>query len=655
MGQVARVEAMLAPRVPAPLRTEALGAALDGQAIVRAALAISGASDLSDLLLRVMQTLMQVAGATHGCLLMEDQGRLILAARAPAGEAEVSAPDVAASAPTDLAWSVVRAVHRAGTPVVLVDGAADPVFGSDPWLATRRSRSVLCAPVTNGARPVGVVYLENRLAPSAFTAARVDMVRVIATLAASLVDNARLVRDLEGVTTALRESHGRLRDHSRALEQTVSDRTRALADVNTDLRLVLETVSEGILRLDPEGRVIWANPAATALAGRPVGGLTGHRLEDLLDGADGLVANSRTPTGDPAPPTEMLLTRPDGSAHPVERTVRPIRGQGTASGTVVTLRDVGERAQMAEQLRHAQKMEAVGRLAGGVAHEFNNLLTALLGHLSLLEMTGPTAAQARPLRSALQAGHRAADLVRHMLALGRRAEIRRRSMDITALAEEVISFLRPTLDRGIELRWAPPAGGHWVLADPGQLHQVLLNLCLNARDAVLHRSAADGSPGPWIQVTVASAGGADPPPTLPPGRYVLITVLDNGVGMDAATRARAFEPFFTTKDVGLGSGLGLSVVDGILSQHGGAITCESGPARGRARPDAAAPAAARGRARAPGGRRGSRARGGPGHAGARGIRGGGGGQRARGAGPLCGGALRHRSGAAGPVDARNVR
>lgn len=583
-GQAARVEGALVTRRPYHLSTEELGATLDGQAVVRAALAIAGAPDLPRLLTRVMRTLMHAAGATHGSLLMDHGGRLTVAATARAVPEQVVVLDAVDEARAEVAWSVVRAVHRSSVPVVLADALTDDVFGGDPWLREHGVRSALCAPITHGARPVGVVYLENRLAPGTFTGARTDLVRVIATLAASLVDNARLLRDLEGTTAALRASHEQLRDHSRVLEHTVADRTRDLARLNHDLQIVLETVSEGILRLDEKGLVIWANLSAAEIAGRPLERLAGTRLRDLFspeDPSSGASPDEVCSTQEE--PVETLLDLPDGSTRVVERTCRPIHGDAqTPPGTVVTLRDVTERIQVAEQLRQAQKMEAVGRLAGGVAHEFNNLLTTLIGNLSLLQMGGPADRQDNQLRSAMQAGHRAADLVRHMLALGRRAEIHRSPLDVIALVDEVLNFLRPSLDRGIALVWEPPPVALWALGDAGQLHQVMLNLCINARDAVQQHRGEDPADAPLIEVTVAATGAdaLDAPPCLAPGAYVTLTVKDNGAGMDEATRARAFEPFFTTKDVGRGTGLGLSVVDGILSQHGGAITCDSSPLDG---------------------------------------------------------------------------
>ncbi len=238
---------------------------------------------------------------------------------------------------------------------------------------------------------------------------------------------------------------------------------------------------------------------------------------------------------------------------------------------------VAERQTLEMQLRHAQKMEAVGRLAGGVAHDFNNLLTAIRSYADLLldDMPDwdPKRADALEIRAASQ---RAAALTSQLLAFGRKQILQPRVLDTRSVLTEMFSMLRRLMDVEIELRVHAPDDLWQVKADRGQLEQVLVNLAVNARDAMPFGGA--------LTITGLNADVKRPIETrqavVPPGEYVVISVTDSGVGMDTTTLARLFEPFFTTKPIGHGTGLGLATVHGIVAQSGGYVTVHSAPQRG---------------------------------------------------------------------------
>ena len=231
-----------------------------------------------------------------------------------------------------------------------------------------------------------------------------------------------------------------------------------------------------------------------------------------------------------------------------------------------------------DQLRHAQKMEGIGRLAGGVAHDFNNLLTAIIGFTDMiLERVDPLDATADDVREIRKAADRAAALTRQLLAFGRRQYLESRVLDLNETVTGLIRMLPRLVGEHIETttRLAPHLRRIW--ADPSQMDQMLLNLVLNARDAM----PAGGrlliqTDNVELDAERLRAEGVN----LEPGRYVMLAVIDTGIGMDAATRARAFEPFFTTKPQGQGTGLGLSTVYGIVEQSGGAVVIDSAPGRG---------------------------------------------------------------------------
>ena len=228
-----------------------------------------------------------------------------------------------------------------------------------------------------------------------------------------------------------------------------------------------------------------------------------------------------------------------------------------------------------EMLRHSQKLEAVGRLAGGVAHDFNNLLTAIIGYAALLQTRlkeDPAAREQAEL--ILQAGEQAAGLTRQLLAFSRKQVLHPRLIDLNAVICNLQRLLQRIIGEHIEISTEPRATAGCVRADPGQIEQVVVNLGVNARDAMPHGGRL------IIRTVDAELDGSNLELDLPEGRYLALEVTDHGEGMDAETRQRIFEPFFTTKGPGKGTGLGLATVYGIVKQSGGAIAVESEPGRG---------------------------------------------------------------------------
>jgi two-component system cell cycle sensor histidine kinase/response regulator CckA len=228
---------------------------------------------------------------------------------------------------------------------------------------------------------------------------------------------------------------------------------------------------------------------------------------------------------------------------------------------IAFLRDVTERRQLEAELLNAQKLESLGRLAGGVAHDFNNLLTGITGYASLLlERAGADTELARDLTEIKRAADRAAELTQQLLAFGRRQLFSPQPVDLNALVTQVTGLLRRLLGDQIELVLRPDSALGVVRADPGQVEQVIVNLVVNARDAL--------PTGGRVTIETRNADDA----------WVELVVTDNGVGMDESTRAQVFEPFFTTREQG--TGLGLSSVYGIVQQSGGAVAVESDPGAG---------------------------------------------------------------------------
>jgi signal transduction histidine kinase len=246
---------------------------------------------------------------------------------------------------------------------------------------------------------------------------------------------------------------------------------------------------------------------------------------------------------------------------------------GDQRAILTTVHDISDRVKLENQLRQAQKMEAVGRLAGGIAHDFNNLLTAIRGNAELMShRVRRDPAMAAEVEEILHAADRAASLTRQLLAFSRKQVLQPVALDINEIVSGVSRMARRIIGTDVQLRIALAPSVSQILADPAQVEQVLLNLIVNARDAM--------PSGGTIMVQTGNVQlGAGAPEIvqagIAPGPFVVLAVTDDGIGMDAATKARIFEPFFTTKETGRGTGLGLSTVYGIVRQTGGAITVES--------------------------------------------------------------------------------
>jgi PAS domain S-box-containing protein len=367
----------------------------------------------------------------------------------------------------------------------------------------------------------------------------------------------------------------------------ISKRKQALeglARVSQQNELLLRSVGEGIFGLDRDGRVISANPAAGELTGCPSEALLGLDLHRAIAhrGADG------TPCTGPGCPFsatiadgierhfEAEITRlRNGATYVADCTTTPLVEEGACIGAVVVVRDISEQRELEERLRQAQKLEAVGKLAGGIAHDFNNLLTAITGHseLALVRLQGdPVSEHVTEIK---RAADRASALTQQLLAFSRKQVLQPRVLDVNAVVVDVESLLRRLIGEDISLQRRLDMSVAPVRADLSQLEQVLVNLAVNARDAM-------PAGGNLTIETSDVALDADSARSLQlaSGAYLALTVSDTGHGMDAATCARVFEPFFTTKEQGKGTGLGLSTAYGIVAQSGGTISVESTPGSG---------------------------------------------------------------------------
>jgi signal transduction histidine kinase len=327
---------------------------------------------------------------------------------------------------------------------------------------------------------------------------------------------------------------------------------------------------DALCLLNPAGEILRCNRAMVELLRQPVGDLLGRPCVQLLRGALGASAEGLIALLAGPPPQGAEVQLGERSFHV---TLDPVvTERGDVTGTVLLLDDVTQRNALADQLRQAQKMEAVGRLAGGIAHDFNNLLTAITGNLALL--LARTAAD-DPSRDMLQmtenAAWRAAELTRQLLGFSRQARLWLKPLSLPVCLQESMTILQRTLGRLVEVELLSAPDVWLVQADPNQMNQVLMNLCLNARDAMPTGGRIVAS----IQNRVLTPEYAALHLEGRPGEFVELSVRDTGEGIPAEILPRIFDPFFTTKEQGRGTGLGLAMVFGIVKQHQGWIECTS--------------------------------------------------------------------------------
>jgi PAS domain S-box-containing protein len=259
---------------------------------------------------------------------------------------------------------------------------------------------------------------------------------------------------------------------------------------------------------------------------------------------------------------------------------RPNRLLGTIKDITARVRAEEERRQLEQGMQHAQRLESLGVLAGGIAHDFNNILSAIIGltDISLQQLPQDTEVYA-DLSEALNAAHRAKDLVRQILAFSRQSSAERSPIYLHVVAREVLKLLRASLSPMIDIIDSVDVRSGAVMANPAQMHQIIMNFCTNAAQAM---AARGGTLEVRLEDVQLDEGTAPPHPRLPPGAYVKLSVCDTGHGMTEAVLKRIFDPFFTTKGPGEGTGMGLAVVDGIVASHNGAVTAESRPGAGSA-------------------------------------------------------------------------
>ncbi len=382
-----------------------------------------------------------------------------------------------------------------------------------------------------------------------------------------------LARLIPAIERELREAESR-RERRRA-EEALHDREKLF-------RALIENAADVVSLVDAQGSIIYTSPAVTRVLGYTSEEYVGLNTFDLLHPDDSAHYTAlfeqllQQPGGKVA--AQFRYQHKDGSWRWLEAVSSNLLAEPSVQAIVVNFHDVTERKQLEEQYRQAQKMEAIGRLSGGVAHDFNNILVVITGYSELLlsRYLHDNDEARKCVEEVKKAGERATTLTRQLLAFSRQQVLQPEVLDLNEVVANTEKMLRRLIGEDIDLITVPERTLRWIRVDPGQIEQVILNLVINARDAMPQ--------GGKLVIKTANVE-LDETYTrqhvdVTPGPYVMLAVSDTGMGMDAETRSHIFEPFFTTKEQGKGTGLGLATVYGIVKQSGGDVWVYSEPERG---------------------------------------------------------------------------
>ena len=499
-------------------------------------------------------------------MLLDDEGQFLeLWAASSAVDSQKSfvGPDFWKGKRFRVGEGVAGRVVATGSPMRIPDVHDEPEFQTIHQTPVE-VRSLMCFPLLDGQKTFGVINLSHS-APGFFS-----------------LESERIASLVAGWSGRILADHIRRQTHRQSAEYC---------------DFISIGQGDAVLIFDRDDTLINANPAAERLCRIPLRML----LSDGTLWGEGVVPENRSALRahreavvQSRHPDVISYAYRDG--HDVlrqfeEHTSVLSDQTGAIQGYVCVIRDVTRQKRIEEEcqkvqarLRHASKMEAVGELAGGVAHDFNNLLTGILGNISLARSLDSTADLHPLLDEAESAARRAAELTRQLLVFSRRSDVSKRPVDLATLLEEAANIVRSTVDRRIRVEVDLQDDLRQILADPSQIHQVILNLCVNARDALLQRADTPSDIPLRILLSAENVKIGErycqTSPDAKPGDFVRLSIADTGVGMDQSTQQRVFEPFFTTKPHDEGTGLGLAIVYGIVSNHGGWIHLRSKPGEG---------------------------------------------------------------------------
>jgi PAS domain S-box-containing protein len=569
LGKVRQIDLHYTPlheeRTPSPAATiETPVEQLDLGTVMKASQAVSGEIVLEQLVETLMVIAVEHAGAERGLLILPhgEEHRIAAEAGTDRDEVEVQLRQASVT-PSDLPDSLLRYVIRTQESVILDDASVQNLFSEDEYVRQRRPRSILCLPLVKQAKLMGVLYLENNLAPRVFTTKRLAMLELLASQAAISLDHARLYADLAQENNDRRKAEEALR--------ASEERWSKLA----------ENSSAGIALFAPDGRFIAANLALQKMVGYTEDELQGRTASDITHEEDRAATEARIAEGYEGQRrvyrVEKRYLRKDGTVMwaDVSSVFVPASGNNSAFFSAVIV-DCTERKRAEEELHqkevslreaqtelaHVSRVTTMGELAASIAHEVNQPLAGIVTNanagLRWLAGESPNLAEAREaIRRIIRDGNRAADVILRMRALFKKARTAKERLDVNEAIKDIVTLAQNEVRRNnVALRTELAANLPSVMSDRVQLQQVVLNLILNGIEAM---STVQDHPR---ELVIRTQRGED-------GDEICVAVQDSGIGLDPRSRERIFDPFHTTKPGGLG--LGLSISRSIVESHGGRL------------------------------------------------------------------------------------
>jgi PAS domain S-box-containing protein len=533
-------QTVLAQAMPPSARHHASESSpVDLASVLKTTRAITAAPDYESVVRRLMAGLIENAGAGRGVLVMEgSEGWTVEMAYGVHGPEPEATGVPLRAAQALLPVGMLSWVESKRSPCIYDDGRDGSTLAHDPYIVGRGVRAAMCVPIELQGRCIGAIYLENNLAPGVFTPERSEIVVALAAQAAISLTNARLLGALRASDAEWRS----LVDHAPDLIMIVN-REHAIEFMNhAPLGMAAESLRGACVEsfMSATGRT----PLAEAIDSVFERG--GHVSCDTQYAAS-------------AERLRLLVTR-----------ISPIAIDGKVARVTLLSTDVTERRAIEDHLSQTQKLEAIGTLAGGVAHDFNNLLSVIMGSCEVgLRSCSDDSPHQQRYAAILATTARATSLTRQLLTFSRKGSSDIETLSLAQVIDHSCKMLERLLGEDVQLERALSTGVGNVVMNRCQLEQVLLNLSINARDAMPN----GGRLTFHTREKVIAPGSAES--SLPPGRYAVLEVTDTGCGMDEAIRPRVFEPFFTTKGVGRGTGLGLATVHGIVYRAGGQVTVTS--------------------------------------------------------------------------------
>ncbi|MBI3952067.1 MAG: PAS domain S-box protein [Acidobacteria bacterium] len=502
------------------------------------AMAISRDPSIRSILHNTLFELTRVLNVSFGCIYIKREQKFVLQSYRGFSAEEMNLPKELDTA--EHPWLKEIKLVRERSPQTADQGAT--------WEKAPSIQAWVSVPLRSKNETIGVIQLASP-DEEHFTSANVSLITAVANQVAIALENARLYEQMK--------------------------------KSEEKYRSIFENVTVGLYQTSPEGKILTANPSLVRLLGY-------DSLDELLaadiprdiylspaDREKNLEVLHRT---DRLEGVEFRLRRKDGQEITVLENARAVTD---ANGQVLyyegTLMDITEKKALEQQLLQAQKMESIGTLAGGIAHDFNNLLTGILGYTSLiLSQSQPEDRHYHNFQVIEQSARRAAELTEKLLAFSRQRMTQLKPTDLNTIVDETMTLLRRSLDAGLEIEVKKAAGWGIIEADATQIQQVLMNLCINARDAMPNGGLLRIETTNVVLDEDACRSHVD----AVPGEFVVLSVSDTGIGIAPQDLPRIFDPFFSTKEVNKGTGLGLSTAYGIVKSHRGFIQVESQPRQG---------------------------------------------------------------------------